>query len=197
MWAMPGPTTPEGLPISPPAVDPRGRLKVTEESDEEMGDAPAEEAVPVGDWVNNLNKFRTVGKDYLAIKSKDLDGRHPVERLMLSSWRGLVYDMASTFDAIINPRLFEGAMRQLRPEHTEELMPYIDSMYMALGQPRGSRELECEQLYGLCTNYQGGKHPVAPPVYDIPTVRLYLVGDSTMFTTSKNCLLYTSDAADE
>ena len=122
----------------------------------------------------------------MAIKSKDLDGRHSVERLMLSSWRGLVYDMASTFDAIINPRIFVGAMRQLRPEHTEELMPYIDHMYMALGQPCGSRELECEQLYGLCTNYQGGKHPTAPPVYDIPTVRLYLVGDSTVYTWSKS-----------
>ena len=61
-------------------------------------------------------------------------------------------------------------------------MPYIDTMYMSLGQPRGTRELECDQLYGLCTSYQGLRHPVPPPVYDIPTVRLYLVGDSTLYT---------------
>ena len=51
-----------------------------------------------------------------------------------------------------------------------------------MGQPRGSRELEGEELYGLCAQYQGGNHPVAPPIYDIGTVRLYLVRDSSLAT---------------
>ena len=75
-------------------------------------------------------------------------------------------------------------MRQLKPEHTEELMPYIDEMYTCLGRPRGTRGLEVEELYGLCTQYQGGRHPVAPPIYDKATVRLYLVGDLTVVTKS-------------
>ena len=134
--------------MSPPFIDPRANLKATEESDEEMGDAPAEED-PVTGWVNNLNEFKTLGKDFLAMKAPDLEKKNPMERFALCSWRAHAYDVASAFDAIINPTAFEGAMRQLRPEHTEELMPYIDMMYMSLGQSRGTRELECDQLYGL------------------------------------------------
>ena len=170
--------------MAPPFIDPRANLKTAVESDEEVGDAPAAED-PVTDWVNNINKFKTVGKDIMTVKASDLDKKEPMERIALCSWRAHVYDVASAFDAIINTTAFEGAMRQLRPEHTEELMPYIDTMYMSLGQPRGTRELECDQLHGLCTSYQGVRHPVPPPVYDIPTVRLYLVGDSTLTTTSK------------
>ena len=170
--------------MAPPFIDPRANLKTAEESDEEVSDAPAAED-PVTDWVNNLNKFKTVGKDIMTVKASDLEKKEPMARIALCSWRAHVYDVASAFDAIVNPTAFEGGMRQLMPEHTEELMPYIDTMYMSLGQPRGMRELECDQLYGLCTSYQGVRHPVPPPVYNIPTVRLYLVGDSTLYTQSK------------
>ena len=154
--------------MAPPLIDPRADLKDQEEFEEEMDDAPDEE--PVKDWFNNLNKFKTLGRDFSKLKAPDLEDKNPMERLALSSWRAHVYDVASAFDAIINPTVFERAMRQLKPEHTEELMPHIDNMYMSLGQPRGSRELECEELYGLCTSYQGGNHTVAPPIYDIETL---------------------------
>ena len=179
-WAL-APTAPGGGPMVPPVLDPRAALKEEEESEEEAGDAPAW-AEPVKDWVNNLNQFKTVGRDIATVKATDLEKKDPVERMALCAWRAHVYDVASAFDAIINSTVFEGAMRQLKPEHTEELMPYIDTMCMSLGQPRGQRELECDQLYGLCTSYQGAKHPVPPPVYDVPTVRLYLIGDSTVST---------------
>ena len=89
--------------MAPPFIDPRANLKATEESDEEMGDAPAGED-PVTDWVNNLNKFKTLGKDFLTMKAPDLEKNNPMERLALCSWRAHVYDVASAFDAIITPR---------------------------------------------------------------------------------------------
>ena len=170
--------------MAPPVLDPRANLKAAEESEEEA-DVPMGEE-PVKDWVNNLNKFKTVGRNIMTVKATDLEQKEPMEKAALCAWRAHVYDVASAFDAIINSTVFEGAMRQLKPEHTEELMPYIDQMYMSLGQPCGTRVLECDQLYGLCTSYQGVRHPALPPVYDVPTVRLYLVGDSTLTTTSKN-----------
>ena len=125
--------------MAPPVLDPRASLKEAEESEEEeVGDAPAA-ADPVKDWVNNLNKFKTVGKNITTVMATDLEQKEPVERVALCGWRAHVYDVASAFDAIINPTAFEGAMRQLKPEHTEELMPYIDTMYMSLGRPRGLR----------------------------------------------------------
>ena len=152
-WALPGPRTAADEPMAPPVLDPRANLKAAEESEEEA-DVPMGEE-PVKDWVNNLNKFKTVGRNIMTVKATDLEQKDPVEKAALCAWRAHVYDVASAFDAIINSTVFEGAMRQLKPEHTEELMPYIDQMYMSLGQPRGSRVLECDQLYGLCTSYQG------------------------------------------
>ena len=149
--------------MAPPILDPRANLKAAEESEEEAEDVPMGEE-PVKDWVNNLNKLKTVGKNSMTVKAPDLAKKEPMEKAALCAWRAHVYDVASAFDAIINPTAFEGAMRQLKPEHTEELMPYIDLMYMSLGQPRGLCVLECDQLYGLCTSYQGGRHPVAPPI---------------------------------
>ena len=66
--------------MAPPFIDPRANLKTAEESDEEVGDAPAAED-PVTDWVNNLNKFKTVGKDIMTVKASDLERG--------SLWRGL------------------------------------------------------------------------------------------------------------
>ena len=95
--------------MAPPIIDPRANLKATEESDEEVGDAPAAED-PVTDWVNNLNKFKTVGKDIMTVKASDLYKKEPMERIALCSWRAHVCDVASAFDAaIINPMAFEGA----------------------------------------------------------------------------------------
>ena len=79
--------------MAPPFIDPRANLKATEESDEEEGDAPEGVEDPVVDWVNNLNKFKTVGKDFMkALKAPDLEGKNPMEQLALRSWRAHVYD---------------------------------------------------------------------------------------------------------
>ena len=112
--------------MAPPVIDPRANLKAAEESDEEA-DVPMGEE-PVKDWVNNLSKFKTVGRNIMTVKATDLEKKDPMEKAALCAWRAHVYDVASAFDPIINPTVFEGAMRQLKPEHTEELMPYIDQM---------------------------------------------------------------------
>ena len=89
------------------------------------------------------------------MQASDLEKKEPMERIALCSWRAHVYDVASAFDAIINPMAFEGAMRQLKPEHTEEPMPYIDTMYMSLGQMRGMRELGVTSSMGFARATKG------------------------------------------
>ena len=49
--------------MAPPVLDPRANLKAAEESEEEADIPMGEE--PVKDWVNNLNKFKTVGRNII------------------------------------------------------------------------------------------------------------------------------------
>ena len=98
--------------MAPPVLDPRANLKAAEESEEEAEDVPMGEE-PVQDWVNNLNKFPTVGRQIMNVKAPDLANKEPTEKAALCAWRAHVYDVASAFDAIINSTVFEGAMHEV------------------------------------------------------------------------------------
>ena len=92
-------------------------------------------------------------------------------------------DFLAAFDSVVDPGVCAGNLRTLKPSMTEELLTLTHHALMEFSLVPGVRELETPQLYGLRTRFAGGnKHRIPPPMLDVETAHLVLVGDSMVFT---------------
>ena len=136
------------------------------------------------DLKSRVNAFKYVGADLKKLEATDLKEKSATEAHYLAAWRAHVWDFVASYDSVVNSAICSGALRQLTPSMTEELLTYYNDIQDVRAMFAGNRDVEIPQLYGLCMRYQGdGLHPLLPPQLTAPMARLMLMGDSTCYTS--------------
>ena len=154
--------------------------RIAEQEEEEAAGQGRE---PDADLKSRINEFKYIGSELQKIEAPDLKGKPATEVHYLASWRAHVWDFVASYDSVVNSGTCSGALRQLKPLMTEELLTYYDQIQDVRAIFAGDRDLEIQQLYGLCMRYQGdGLHPLPPPQLKASMARLMLVGDSSCYT---------------
>ena len=122
-------------------------------SDEESEEAEEEAAglakEPDVDLKSGVNAFKYIGADVAKLEATDLRGRPATEQHFLAAWRAHVWDFVASFDSVVNSAICSGALRQLKPSMTEELLTYFHEIQDVRAIFAGGRDVEIPQLYGL------------------------------------------------
>ena len=75
--------------------------------------------------MSRINTFKYVGGDLEKLEAADLRGKPATQQLALGGWRGHVWDFVASYHSVMTSAICSGALGQLTPSMTEELLTYV------------------------------------------------------------------------
>ena len=119
-------------------VDPSDEEPETEE------EAVGQEREPDVDLKTRINEFKYIGTDIQKLEAPDLKGKPATEAHYLAAWRAHVWDFVASYDSVVNSAICSGALRQLKPSMTEELLTYYHEIQDMRAIFAGGRDLKIQ-----------------------------------------------------
>ena len=117
-----------------------------EEGEEVEGEAAGLAKEPEVDLKSRVNAFKYIGADLKKLEATDLKGKPATEAHYLAAWRAHVWDFVASFDSVVNSAICSGALRQLKPSMTEELLTHYNDIQDVRAIFAGDRDVEIPQL---------------------------------------------------